>query len=70
MINRFVWNDLILDDEITTEEIINAFGRAKNGNSPRVDGISIEFYKNVPFLIDQLSNKFIIIFTKGEIPYD
>lgn len=44
MINRFVWNDLILDDEITTEEIINAFGRAKNGKSPRVDGISIEFY--------------------------
>lgn len=53
-----------MDDPITHEELVNVLKSCKTNKSPGPDGISYEFYKNLPlnwvYYIENLFNKIMV----------
>ena len=68
--NNHVHYDYTLNREIVPSEIKVAIDCMKTGKAPGPDGLSIEFYKNMPenVLLPLLSKLYNIIMEKGKFP--
>lgn len=64
-----VVNHPYLDSEITISEVVDSINRCKNGKSPGTDGVSFEFFKNLPLnWLNYLVELFNEILNKEMIP--